>query len=139
MIIPPSLSQVASSGDGRDLQAVPDGSGSERLDPMPSWSKHRVLPPLRSLRLWLCARCGGRPDYGSLCQWPKLSSSAAQRCRGALHLPQGLEGVASHPGEGEGDDAGREDREENEAAGVVHWIPSADEGQIHGSAGGVLF
>lgn len=97
-----------------------------------------MLPRLRGLCLWLCARGGGRPDSGSLCQRPQLPSSAAQRCRGTLHLPQGLEGAASHPGEGEGDDAGQEDGEENEAAGVVHWIPSADEGQVHRSPGGIF-
>lgn len=126
MMIPSS--QVASSGDGRNLQTVPDGSGSERPDPVPGWRKHGVLPHLRGLCLWLCARGGGRSDSGNLRQRPQLSSPPAQRCRGALHLPQGLERAAGHLREGEGDDADGEDRKENEAAGVVHWIPSADEG-----------
>lgn len=128
---PPSLPQVAPSGDSRQSETLSDSFGPEWAHSLPSRDQHRVLPHLWGLLLWLRA-CGGRcTDTWDLCSRAQLPPSSPQSRRSTLHLHQWLERTAGHLGEGEGHEPGAEGGQEEEAVGVVCQLPSADEGEVH--------
>lgn len=122
---------MAPSGDSRQSETLSDSSGPKRAHSLPSWDQHRVLPHLRGLLLWLRARGGRCDDTWELCSRAQLPATTPKSCRGALHLHQRLEGAPSHLAEGERDDTGAEGGQEEEAAGVVFQLSSADEGKVH--------
>lgn len=130
--------QVASSGNIRQSEALSDSSGSERAHSLSSGDQHRVLPYLWSVLLWLCTRGWRCTDSWELCNRAQLSAASPKGCWGTLHLHQWLEGAAGHPGEGERNEPGAEGGQEEEAAGVVLQLPSADEGEVHGGHRGEL-
>ena len=123
--------QVAPSGDRRHFETLSDGFGPERTHALPGWGQHRVLPHLRGLRIWLSARGGGRADTRNLCGWAQLPTASAQSSGSALHLHQRLERPAGHLGEGTRVEPGAAGGQEEEAAGVVRRLSSADEGEVH--------
>lgn len=127
----PYLPQVAPSGDSRQSETLSDSSGPKRAHSLPGRDQHRVLPHLRGLLLWLGARGGRRDDTRELCSGPKLPATPPKSCRGTLHLHQRLEGAAGNLGQGEKDESGAEGGQEEEAAGVVLQLPSADERKVH--------
>ncbi|KAK6318037.1 hypothetical protein J4Q44_G00113280, partial [Coregonus suidteri] len=101
--------EVASLGDGRESETVPDSPGPKRVHPLPGGNQHRVLPHLRGLCLRFGARGGGHCDPRWVLCCTQLPTASPQSCRSPLHLSQGLKGAARPPGEGEGDDPGGED------------------------------
>lgn len=122
---------MASPGNSWQSETLSDSSGPERAHPKPGGNQHRVLPHLWGMLVRLGARRGRCPHSWELCSRFWLSTTAPESCRGALHLHQRLEGTAGHLGEREGNEPWAKGGPEEEAARLVLWLSSADEGEVH--------